>query len=161
MPVVVSFPDIVATLRELQALVERELEQARAQTERLSALDADASLAYARARTEFTDALAEANARLTEQVQAASRALGMTSFDPAEIERRHPGAGQPLLLAARALAEAASALRRQDALNLQLAGRARACVTAWLHALTGSPAAYNRRGQVRELPVFSTSGRVA
>jgi hypothetical protein len=152
---------IEITLEQLTRLVNGELARARAQTDRLAALDADASLAYARERARFAAELAETNQRLTEQVTEASRVLAMTSFEPGEIARRYPEAGGRLLRSLRALADAASTLRRQDELNVQLAARARACVTAWLRAITGSAAAYTRQGAARELPAFSTAARVA
>lgn len=155
------FSEIEATLAELLALVQGELRRAEQQTQGLTALDAEAAFGYARARGTFTAALAAGNARLVDQVRSACHALAIPVFDPVQIERRQPGAGQRLTAQLRALAEASATLRRRDHLNVQLATRARACVTAWLRALTGSPAAYDRQGAARELPTFSTAGRVA
>jgi hypothetical protein len=161
MPRLDRLQEIDETLSDLLGLLEEELGRARAQTARLAALDGPAAFEYARSRETFTIRLAAHEARLLEQVGEAAQALGMSSFEVSEIRRRFPEPGARLFLKLAALGRAAAALRGQDARNLHLAGRARACVTGWLRALTGPAAAYTRRGAAQALPAFSTAVRVA
>jgi hypothetical protein len=155
------FRAIESTLSDLLGLLEEELLRGAVQTTRLAALDAAAAFDYARSRAVFTAKLEAREAALTAQVAEAAKAAGLGSFQMAEIERRHPQSGARLILRLQDLARSASAVRRQDTLNVELARRARACVNGWLRALTGPPAAYTRRGAIQELPAFSTAVRVA
>jgi hypothetical protein len=160
MPHAERFQKIETTLSDLLLLLEEELVRGRAQTTRLTELDGPAAQDYARARAVFTARLAAGEAKLLEQVAAGAKEMGLATFELVEIERKYPLPGARLILKLQALTRTASAVRRQDATNLELTTRARACVTGWLRALTGPPAAYTRRGAIEELPAFSTAVRV-
>lgn len=153
--------EVVNTVASLQKLLDDELVRARTQTEDFTRLDVDATLSYAEARTGFTNRLSVLEGELAGHIGAAASALGVSGFDLDEVRRLVPGPGAELALALARLGETAAAVRRQDALNNLLAARARACVSGWLRALTGAPAAYDRHGAARGLARFSTSTRVA
>ena len=154
------FREVREVLGRLFTALAGEIERGRKQTLRLTALDAEAALEYVRARTCFTQKLAELEGELGARVAEAARALGLATFEVAELARRYPEPGRRLAESLASVRAAAAAVKRQDALNRLLAERARACVTAWLTALAGPAASYDRRGSARDLASFATAVRV-
>jgi hypothetical protein len=153
--------EVFETVASLQALLDEEIARGRAQTEHFTKLDVGATLSYAQARAGFTARLGTLEAELGTRVAAAATALGLAGFDMDDVRRVLPGPGGELAAALGRLSGAAAVIRRQDALNHLLAARARACVSGWLRALTGAPAAYDRQGVARGVPRLSTSRQVA
>jgi hypothetical protein len=160
MPHTERLRNIETTLSDLLLLLDEELVRGRAQTGRLIDLDGPAANDSARSRAVFTAKLAAGEAKLLEQVAEGAKEMGLASFELSEIARRYPEPGMRLILKLQTLTRTSSALRRQDALNLELPARARARVTGRQRALTGPPAAYTRRGATQELPAFGATGRV-
>jgi len=151
---------IEATLSDLLLLLAEELVRGRAQTARLTELDGPVAHDYARSRAVFTAKLAAGEAKLLEQVAGGAKEMGLASFELSEVERRYPELGARLILKLQTLTRTSSAVRRQDALNLESITRARPRVAGRQWALTGPPAAHTRRGAIQELPAFSTALRV-
>jgi|GEM_PF-872949 len=152
--------EALAITVELRRVLESEVDRARSERQALKSLDSDRIFAGAAARSSFNASVAELESRLA---GALARAAGVY---PAHPERRPGGAGPESKdevtlerLAERAPGETASlsrvladvralagALAELDRLNLLLAGRAMACVQAYLTALQPAPTAYDRRG---------------
>ena len=151
---------IETTLSDLLLLLDEELVRGRAQRARLTDLDGPAAQDSARSRAVFTAKLAAGEAKLLEQVADGAKEMGLASFELSEIARRHPEPGARLILKLQTLTRTSSALRRQDALNLELTTRARDRVTGRQRALTGPPTAYTRRGAIQELSAFIAAARV-
>jgi CBS domain-containing protein len=141
-------------------LLDEELVRGRAQTAPLTGPAGPAAHDYARSRAVFTAKLADGEAKLLEQVADGVKEMGLASFELSEIERRYPEPGARLILKLQTLTRTSSAVRRQDALNLELTTRARDRVTGRQRALTGPPTAYTRRGAIQELSAFSAAARV-
>jgi hypothetical protein len=161
----VSAPEAVEPVLEaltlLQAALDGEIARATAHTTSLIELDADAALAYSQARMAFSTKVAALQLTLTGHVTEAARALGVGTFEPADLQAVHPALGARLVAALAALRRATGELQRRDALNHLLANRARACVTSWMRGYVGLPAAYDRRGVARALASLNTSAKVA
>jgi hypothetical protein len=160
MPQTERLRKIEATLSDLLLLLAEELVRGRPQTARLTEPDGPAAHDYARSRAVFTAKLAAGEAKLLEQVAGGTKEMGLASFELSEVERRYPELGARLILKLQTLTRTSSAVRRQDALNLELTTRSRPRLTGRQRALTGPPAAYTRRGAIQELPALSTALRV-
>jgi hypothetical protein len=151
---------IETTLSDLLLLLDEELVRGRGQTARLTELDGQGAHDDARSRAVFTAKLAAGEAKLLERVADGAKEMGLASFELSEIERRYPEPGARLILKLQTLTRTSSALRQQDARNLELTTQARARVTGRGRALTGPPAAYTWMGAIPELSDFSTAVRV-
>jgi hypothetical protein len=151
---------IETTLSDLILLLDEELVRGRGQTGRLIDPEGPAAHDSARARAVFTARLAAGEAKLLEQVADGAKEMGLASFELSEIARRHPEPGARLILKLQTLTRTSSAVRRQDALNLELITRAPPRVAGRQRTLTGRPAAHARRGAIQDLPAFPTAVRV-
>lgn len=153
------FTKVCEVLGRLDEALRAEIARAQTQTARLTALDAEAALSYARERAAFTQQLAGLEQELAARVGETARALGLATFEVTDLLRRYPEPARRLADGLASVRAQAATLRRHDMLNRLLADRARACVSAWLTALTGPPAAYDRRGAARDLGGFATTVR--
>src|SRR5512142_2666559 len=113
--------EALAITVELRRVLESEVERSRNERQSLKSLDSDQIFAGAAARSSFNASVADLESRLA---GALARAAGRIGATEVTLER---------------LAERAR-------LNLLLAGRAMACVQAYLTALQPAPTAYDRRG---------------
>lgn len=131
---------------ELRRVLETEVERSRAEREALKSLNSDRIFAGAAARASFNAEVAELEAELAGALSRAAGTLGAPEVTLARLAERAPretAALSRVLADVRALA---GALAELDRLNLLLAGRAMACVQAYLTALQPTPTAYDRRG---------------
>lgn len=145
--------EALAITVELRRVLESEVERARAERQALKSLDSDRIFAGAAARASFNFAVAELESRLA---GALARAMGLDVAGPPPAEskevtlerlaQRAPGETATLSRVLADVRALAGALAELDRLNLLLAGRAMACVQAYLTALQPAPTAYDRRG---------------
>ncbi len=158
--------EALAITIELRRVLESEVERARAERQALKSLDSDRIFAGAAARSSFNASVAELESRLAGALARAAglcagppepfgsfpagpRAGQAESKDEVTLERlaeRAPGETASLSRVLADVRALAGALAELDRLNLLLAGRAMACVQAYLTALQPAPTAYDRRG---------------
>jgi hypothetical protein len=141
------------------------VERARSERQALKSLDSDRIFAGAAARSSFNASVAALEARLAgalaravrspahpepfDSGPASPRSGQAESKDEVTLERlaaRAPGETASLSRVLADVRALAGALAELDRLNLLLAGRAMACVQAYLTALQPAPTAYDRRG---------------
>lgn len=148
--------EALAITVELRRVLESEVDRARTERQALKSLDSDRIYAGAAARSSFNAAVAELESRLAGALAraagvdpAASRSGQAEPKDQVTLERlaaRAPGETASLSRVLADVRALAGALAELDRLNLLLAGRAMACVQAYLTALQPAPTAYDRRG---------------
>jgi len=137
---------VVALALELKRTLEAEVGRSRREREVLRTLDSDRLFASAAARANFNAEVARLEGELARGLAAAAGSLGLAEVTLQRLALRAPAEASHL---SRVLAEIRSltgALAELDRLNLQLAGRALACVQGYLTALAPAPSAYDRRG---------------
>jgi hypothetical protein len=147
--------NVLETAGRLRDALEAEVERARDERQLLRALDAAGLFARAEQRSRFLADVARLERELAVALSKAGGALGLTEVTLAALRLRVPGDGERL---ARTLSEVralASALKEIDTLNLQLAGRALACVRGYVQALQPAPRAYDRRGSRASAPALA------
>ncbi|SRR6266568_2762840 len=151
----------VATAGQLRDLLAGEVESARAERHLLRSLDASGLFARAAQRGAFLCEVARLERELAAALARAADALGLEQVTLERIRLRSPRLGLALsnnLSEVRALA---GALQEIDQLNLQLAGRALACVRGYVDAVQPIPRAYDRRGKraaSRSIALVSSKG---
>lgn len=141
--------EALAITVELRRVLESEVDRARSERQALKSLDSDRIFAGAAARSSFNASVAELESRLAGALARAAGAAGPESKDEVTLERlaeRAPGETASLSRVLADVRALAGALAELDRLNLLLAGRAMACVQAYLTALQPAPTAYDRRG---------------
>ncbi len=130
----------------LRAALAAEVESARRERELLRKLDARALFERAAQRGQFLSDVAALERELTAALESAARALGIEEVTLSHIRERAPREGEALARTLSEVRSLAGALHEIDRLNLQLAGRALACMRGDLEALSPPPRAYDRRG---------------
>jgi hypothetical protein len=148
-------------LDHLRAMLEAELVQARGQRLLIRALDTQGLFERARQRSAFNAQLAQLERALSETMEAAGHALGLTAVSLVDLRKAAPEAAQRLDACMADVRVLASALREIDAVNLKLGGRALSRVRGYLAALAPQTVAYDRRGACRPMDDISTACRVA
>ena len=131
---------------ELRRVLQAEVERARAEREVLKSLDSDRIFAGAAARAAFNAEVAELESRLAVSLARAAGQVGATEVTLARLAQCAPAETASLSRALADVRALAAALAELDRLNLLIAGRAMACVQAYLTALQPAPTAYDRRG---------------
>ena len=131
---------------ELRRVLESEVERSRAERQSLKSLDSDQIFAGATARASFNSAVAELETRLAGALARAAARVGASEVTLERLAERAPGETAALAAVLADVRALAGALAELDRLNLLLAGRAMACVQAYLTALQPAPTAYDRRG---------------
>ncbi|HET9597701.1 MAG TPA: flagellar export chaperone FlgN [Anaeromyxobacteraceae bacterium] len=143
------------TAGRLRDALAAEVESARHERQLLRALDTKGLFSRAAQRSGFLAEVARLEQELAAALGRAARALGVGEVTLEALRARAPGPGGAL---ARTLSEVralAGALKEIDALNLQLAGRALACVRGYVDALQPTPRAYDRRGGRAAAPALA------
>ncbi|HVO19374.1 MAG TPA: flagellar export chaperone FlgN [Anaeromyxobacter sp.] len=138
--------EALATTVELRRALEAEVERARAEREALKSLDSDRIFASAAARAAFNAEVAQLESQLAAALRRAAGRVGAAEVTLAALAARSPGETAALTRALADVRALAAALAELDRLNLLIAGRAMACVQAYLNALQPAPSAYDRRG---------------
>lgn len=142
----------LATARALRDTLTAEVERARLERGLLRTLDSDQLFASAAARAGFNAEVARLEAELARTLGDAARALGLEEMTIARLRLRAPAEAQALADVLADVRSLAGALAELDRLNLMLAGRALACVQAYLTALNPGASAYDRRGARTAFP---------
>lgn len=140
---------------QLRDVLAAEVENARGERQLLRALDTRGLFDRAAQRSAFLSDVARLEHELVVSLSRAASSLGVTEVTLARLRERAPREGgilTEMLADVRALA---GALHEIDRLNLQLAGRALACVRGYVEALQPRPRAYDRRGTRAEAPVLA------
>ncbi len=133
-----------------------EVENARGERQLLRKLDTGGLFARAAQRSTFLAEVARTERALVVSLSRAAGTLGMTEVTLERLrERAPPRQGQALTRVMADIRALAGALQEIDRLNLQLAGRALACVRGYVEALRPKPRAYDRRGTRAEAPVLA------
>jgi len=138
--------EALAITVELRRALEAEVERARAEREALKSLDSDRIFASAAARAAFNAEVAQLESQLAAALRRAAGGIGVAEVTLAALAARSPGETAALTRALADVRALAAALAELDRLNLLIAGRAMACVQAYLNALQPAPSAYDRRG---------------
>jgi len=136
----------VATAGQLRDLLEGEVEGARAERHLLRSLDASGLFARAAQRGAFLCEVARLERELAVALARAADALGLEQVTLERLRLRSPRLGQALSKILSEVRALAGALQEIDQLNLQLAGRALACVRGYVDAVQPTARAYDRRG---------------
>ncbi len=131
---------------ELRRALQAEVERARAEREALKSLDSDRIFAGAAARAAFNAEVAELESRLAVSLARAAGQVGAAEVTLARLAESAPAETAALSRVLADVRALAAALAELDRLNLLIAGRARACVQAYLPALQPAPTASDRRG---------------
>jgi len=136
----------LATAGQLRDLLAVEVESARAERLLLKSLDAPGLFARAAQRGDFLCQVARLERELATALARAADALGLEQVTLERFRLRSPRQGQALSNILSDVRALAGALQEIDRLNLQLAGRALACVRGYVDAVQPTPRAYDRRG---------------
>jgi FlgN protein len=132
-----------------------EVENARGERKLLRALDSRGLFARSAQRSSFLAEVARLERELAISLSRAASSLGLTEVTLARLRERAPREGAILTETLADVRALAGALHEIDRLNLQLAGRALACVRGYVDALQPRPRAYDRRGTRAEAPVLA------
>jgi hypothetical protein len=123
-----------------------EVEKARDERQLLRKLDAAGLFARAAQRSAFLSDVARIERELAAALSRATGTLGLTEVTIERLRALAPRDGEALARILSDVRALAGALQEIDRLNLQLAGRALACVRGYVEALRPVPRAYDRRG---------------
>ncbi|HYG66531.1 MAG TPA: flagellar export chaperone FlgN [Anaeromyxobacteraceae bacterium] len=134
------------TANALRRALEREVERARGDRDRLRSLDAGGLFASAAGRAAFNAEVARLEGALADALARDARSLGIAEVTLARLASRAPAESAALSRALADVRTLTDALREVDRLNAIVAGRALACVRSHLAALVPAPSAYDRRG---------------
>lgn len=143
------------TAGRLRDALAAEVENSRGERQLLRGLDTAGLFARAAQRTSFLADVARLERELAVSLARAVGTLGLTEVTLARLRELAPLQGQALTDIMADVRALAGALREIDRLNLQLAGRALACVRGYVDALQPKPRAYDRRGTRAEAPVLA------
>jgi hypothetical protein len=130
----------------LRDVLAAEVENARGERQLLRRLDAGGLFARAAQRAEFVAEVAGIERDLALSLSRAAGTLGLTEVTLERLCTLAPREGEALSRILSDVRALAGALREVDQLNVQLAGRALACVRGYVEALRPTPSAYDRRG---------------
>jgi hypothetical protein len=146
----------------LRDVLAAEVENARGERQLLRRLDASGLFARAAQRAEFVAEVARIERDLALSLSRTAGTLGLTEVTLERLRALAPREGEALSRILSDVRALAGALREVDQLNLQLAGRALACVRGYVEALQPTPSAYDRRGAragaTRTLSMVSAKG---
>jgi hypothetical protein len=131
---------------QLRDALAAEVESARDERQLLRTLDARGLFARAATRNHFLAEVARLERELAAALSRAAAALGLSELTLEALRARAPGPGERLAHTLSEVRALAGALHEIDRLNLQLAGRALACVRGYVEAVQPAPRAYDRRG---------------
>jgi FlgN protein len=140
---------------QLRDALAAEVESARRERQLLRALDAHGLFARAAQRTQFLAEVGRLERELAAALASAATALGLSEVTLDALRARAPGPGERLAHVLSELRALAGALQEVDRLNLQLAGRALACVRGYVEAVQPAPRAYDRRGTRSATPALA------
>jgi hypothetical protein len=140
---------------QLRDAIAAEVERARSERRLLRTLDAAGLFARAAQRGEFLAEVARLERELATSLSRAAATLGLPEVTLERLRLRAPEHGEALARVLSEVRSLAGALREIDALNLQLAGRALACVRGSVQALRPTPLAYDRRGARAAQPALA------
>jgi hypothetical protein len=143
------------TAGRLRDALSAEVESARRERQLLRALDASGLFARAAQRSQFLADVARLERELGLSLSQAAGALGLGEVTLDALRARAPDAGERLARTLSEVRSLAAALREIDHLNLQLAGRALACVRGFVEAVQPAPRAYDRRGSRAAAPALA------
>jgi hypothetical protein len=144
--------EIAGRLRDVLAA---EVESARSERQLLRALDTSGLFARAAQRSQFLAEVARLERELAVSLSRAAAALGLEEVTLERIRACAPQHGARLSTTLSEVRALAGALQEIDRLNLQLAGRALACVRGYVEALRPTPRAYDRRGARAVAPALA------
>jgi hypothetical protein len=136
----------LGTAGRLRDALAAEVESARRERQLLRTLDATALFARASQRAAFLADVARLEGELSRALAGAAAELGPGGVTLERLRARAPVQGGALAAVLSDVRALAGALREIDGLNVQLAGRALACVRGYVEALHPVPRAYDRRG---------------
>ena len=131
---------------DLRDALATEVENARRERLLLRDLDAGGLFARAAQRGAFLAEAARIQRELAVSISRAAGTLGPTEVTLERLRKDSPRQGEALSRIFSDIRALAGALQEIDKLNLQLAGRALACVRGYVEALRPAPRAYDRRG---------------
>ena len=140
---------------QLRDAIAAEVERARDERRLLRKLDAAGLFARAAQRGKFLAEVTRLERELAVSLARAAKALGLPDVTLERLRLRVPEQGHALSRILSEVRALAGALREVDALNLQLAGRALACVRGYVEALHPVPRAYDRRGARADQPALA------
>ena len=143
------------TAERLRDALAAEVESARRERQLLRALDATGLFARAAQRTQFLADVARLERELALRLSRAASALGLGEITLERIRAHAPQQGERLDRTLSEIRALAGALQEIDRLNVQLAGRALACVRGYVEALQPTPRAYDRRGARAAAPALA------
>jgi len=138
--------DAIDTAQRLREQLASEVERARGQRDLLRTLNAPALFQGAETRSEFNEIAAALQKELAGQLAAVAREHSLDQLSLEALARFAPSEAAALSRAFAEIRSLAAALAEIDQLNRSIAERALACVESYLHALTHTPQAYDRRG---------------
>jgi len=131
---------------DLRDALAAEVENARRERLLLRGLDVAGLFARAAQRGAFLAEVARIERELAIALSRATGTLGLTEVTIERLRAVAPREGEALARILSDVRALAGALQEIDRLNLQLAGRALACVRGYVEALRPTPRAYDRRG---------------
>ncbi len=140
---------------QLRDALAAEVENARGERQLLRSLDTGGLFARAAQRSAFLAELARVERELAVSLSRAAGCFGLTEVTLARVRELAPHQGRILTDVLADVRALAGALQEIDRLNLQLAGRALACVRGYMEALQPKPRAYDRRGTRADAPVLA------
>ncbi|MFL5261892.1 MAG: flagellar export chaperone FlgN [Anaeromyxobacteraceae bacterium] len=143
------------TAGRLRDALAAEVESARRERQLLRSLDAAALFARASQRGAFLAEVARLERELAARLGAAAKALGLEEVTLDRFRLRVPVTGERLAHTLAEVRALAGALQEVDRLNLDLAGRALACVRGYVEAVRPTPRAYDRRGARAAAPTLA------
>lgn len=140
---------------DLRDALAAEVENARRERLLLRELDTVGLFARAAQRSAFLSEVARIERELAMSLSRAAGNLGLAEVTLDRLRDRAPRQGEALALTFSDIRALAGALQEIDRLNLQLAGRALACVRGYVEALRPAPRAYDRRGARATAPALA------
>ncbi len=143
------------TAGRLRDALSAEVESARRERHLLRALDASGLFARAAQRSQFLAEVARLERELAASLSRGASALGLSEVTLDALCARAPASGERLASTLSEVRSLAGALQEIDRLNLQLAGRALACVRGYVEAVQPAPRAYDRRGTRPAVPALA------
>ncbi len=143
------------TAGRLRDALAAEVGNARGERQLLRKLDTSGLFARAAQRATFLAEVARIERELVVSLSRAAGTLGLSEVTLDRLRERAPRQGEALTRVLADVRALAGALQEIDRLNLQLAGRALACVRGYVEALQPRPRAYDRRGTRAEAPVLA------
>ncbi len=134
------------TAGQLRDALAAEVESARAERQLLRTLDAERLFARAAERAAFLARTSQLERALGASLARATSSIGLGELTLERLRKAAPVAGAAIADLLSEIRALAAALQEIDALNVQLARRALACVRGYVDALHPAPRAYDRRG---------------